>query len=311
LTDESSNKEDRMASAELQTVIEMLRTLMPLRNEATIEEMRAGMEAATTAMPPPEDVRFEPVVAGGVPAEWARAPGAVDDRALLYLHGGGYVVGSIRTHRQLVAGISRASGAAVLSLDYRLAPEHPCPAAIEDASAAFRWLLDQGLRPPRLAIGGDSAGGGLTVAALVALRDAGTPLPAAGVCLSPWTDLSMSGASMKSKAAADPLVQSEGILRMATAYLGGRDARSPLASPLFADLQSLPPLLIQVGTAETLLDDSTRLAERARAAGVDVTLETWSDMIHVFQAFAFILPEAREAIDKIGAFLRERWADDA
>lgn len=297
-----------MASPELQMVLDMLRTTMPINPDFTVDEMRANMQAATAAMPLPEDVRFEPVTAGDVPAEWTRAPGARDDRTLLYLHGGGYCIGSIATHRQLVAGLSRASGAAVLSLDYRLAPEHPFPAAVEDSTAAYRWLLSRGLEPRHLAVAGDSAGGGLTVATLLALRDAGTPLPAAGVCLSPWTDLTGSGDSMKSKANIDPMVQFDALSKMAAHYTGGKDPKAPLASPLFAKLEGLPPLLIQVGTSETLLDDSTRLAEKARAAGVAVDLEKWEDMIHVFQAFGFILPEAREAVDRIGAYLKERWS---
>lgn len=296
-----------MPSPELQMVLDLLRTSMPIDPEASIEKMRANMAAATTTMPLPEDVEFEAVTAGGVPAEWTRAPGAARDRALLYLHGGGYCIGSIATHRQLVAGLSRASGAQVLSLDYRLAPEHPFPAAVEDATAAYRWLLTQNPRPERLAIGGDSAGGGLTLAALLALRDAGTPLPAAGICFSPWTDMTGSGGSMHTKAAVDPMVQKDGLLRMAAAYLGDTDPTTPLASPLFARLSGLPPLLIQVGTAETLLDDSTRLAARVRDAGGDVTLEKWEEMIHVFQAFAFVLPEAREAIERAGGYLKERW----
>lgn len=296
-----------MPSPELQTVIEMLRAMMPLRSDASVEEQRAGMDAATASMPLPEDVAFEPVTAGGVAAEWTRAPGAARDRVVLYLHGGGYVIGSIRTHRQLVAGISRAAGATVLSLDYRLGPEHPFPAAVDDAVAAYRWLLAEGCEARHLAIAGDSAGGGLTLATLVALRDAGVPLPAAGVCISPWTDLSLSGESIRTKAAVDPMVQREGLQKMADHYLNGQNARAPLASPLFAELKGLPPVLLHVGTAETLLDDSNRFAERARAAGVDVTLEKWDDMIHVWHAFAFILPEGREAIARIGAYLRSQW----
>jgi len=296
-----------MASPELQMVLDMLKTMMPIRPELSIPEMRAQMDAATTAMPPPEDVAFTPVDAAGVPAEWTRAPGASRDHTVLYLHGGGYCIGSIKTHRQLCAAISRAAGASVLSIDYRLAPEHPFPAAVDDARAAYRWLLAQGAKPQNLAIAGDSAGGGLTVAALLALRDSGVALPAAGVCLSPWTDLTGSGESMTSKAHLDPMVQKEGLDKMAAAYVGEKNRRAPLASPLFASLRGLPPLLVQVGTSETLLDDSTRLAENCKRDGVEVTLEPWEDMIHVFQAFAFILPEGREAIDKIGAFLERNW----
>jgi acetyl esterase/lipase len=195
----------------------------------------------------------------------------------------------------------------VLLIDYRLAPEHPHPAAVEDSTRAYRWLLETGSNPKRMAIAGDSAGGGLTVATLVALRDAGVPLPAAAVCLSPWVDLEGIGESMTTKAAVDPMVQREPLLRMASMYLAGQDPRTPLAAPLYADLRGLPPLLIQVGTAETLLDDSVRLAERARAAGVQVTLEPWEDMIHVWQAFAAMLPEGQQAIERIGEFLRQHW----
>jgi len=177
---------------------------------------------------------------------------------------------------------------------------------VEDATAAYRWLLANGVEPSRLTIACDSAGGGLTVATLVALRDAGQPLPAAGVCLSPWVDLEGIGASMTSNATADAMVQRADLRRMASMYLGNLDPRTPLAAPLYADLSGLPPLLIQVGTAETLLDDSTRLAERARKAGVEVHLEPWKDMIHVWQAFASILPEGQQAISRIGAFVTQR-----
>src|SRR5690606_5447385 len=176
--------------------------------------------------------------------------------------------------RNLGGRISKAANCRVLSLDYRLAPEHPFPAAVDDAVTGYRWLLDQGIRPDRIAIAGDSAGGGLAAATLVALKDRGEPMPAAGVCLSPWVDMEGTGESMTSRAALDPMVQKDGLKDMASLYLDGADPRSPLAAPLYADLSGLPPLLIQVGTAETLYDDATRLAEKAEAAGVDVTLET-------------------------------------
>jgi acetyl esterase/lipase len=296
-----------MPSAELQMVLDLLRNNPPVPRESDFPAQRAALEQLTGIMPPPTDVEFTPVDASGRPAEWVRAPGAREDHTVLYLHGGGYCIGSISTHRKLAADVSGAAAARVLLLDYRLAPEHPFPAAVDDATSAYRFLASS-TDPTRLAIAGDSAGGGLTVATLLALRDADVPLPAAGVCLSPWLDLALSGASMDSKAKVDPMVQRALLQRLAGAYLGSAPPRSPLASPLFAELDGLPPLLVQVGDAETLLDDSTRFVERARAAGVEATLEVWNDMVHVWHAFAFILPEARQAIDRIGQFLKERWA---
>jgi acetyl esterase/lipase len=270
----------------------------------TVEEMRANFAEGTAALQATADITTTPVDAGGVPAEWITVPGAVAERVVLYLHGGGYVVCSVSTHRDLISRIARAAEARALGVEYRLAPEHPFPAAVEDATAAYRWLLASGVNPAAIAIAGDSAGGGLTLATLVALRQAGDPLPAAAVCLSPWVDLEGVGDSMTTKAAADPFVRQEMIQFMAQHYLGDHSPRTPLAAPLYADLHGLPPLLIQVGTAETLLDDSTRIAERARAAGVQVTLDVWDDMIHVWQLFAPMLPEGQQAIERIGAFIR-------
>ena len=294
-----------MASEQLQTIIQTIKS-QPDLHGAPIEQRRAAMEAVTVMFPIPDDVTREPVDAGGVPAEWIAAPGTDADRVIYYLHGGGYAIGSINTHREMISRLSRASGARALAIDYRLAPEHPFPAAIEDATTAYRWLLSTGVDPARIVIAGDSAGGGLTVATLVSLRDAGDPLPAAAVCLSPWVDMEGTGDSMTTQAEADPMINREDVLEGARAYLNGAGPRTPLASPIHADLSGLPPLLIHVGTAEVLLDDSTRLAERARSAGVDVTLEPWDDMIHVFQFFASRLPEAQQAIDRIGQFMRER-----
>jgi len=297
-----------MPSDELQFVVQMLRSEPPLSADATVDELRAGMERMTSQAPLADDVAYEAVNAGGVPAEWALASNARDDRVVLYLHGGGYVIGSVRTHRSITGNISRAAAARVLSVDYRLAPEHPHPAAVEDAVAAYRHLLDQSIDPGRIAIAGDSAGGGLTAATLIALRDAGEPTPACGVLISPWLDLTQSGESMVSKSALDPMVQSASLQKMADAYAATSGPRAATVSPLFADLDRLPPLLVQVGTAETLLDDSTRFTERARAAGVDVELEVWDDMIHVWHAFAIILPEARQATERIGHYLQQRWS---
>jgi acetyl esterase/lipase len=294
-----------MASAELQMVIDLLRA-QPIPRDATFVDQRAAMETLTEMAPRPEDVTFTPVDAGGPPAEWVMAAGASDDRALLYLHGGGYCIGSIASHRHLAADLSRAAGMRVLLVDYRLAPEHPFPAAVEDAVAAYEWLLGRGIAPGRIAVAGDSAGGGLTVATLLALRDRGRPLPAAGVCISPWADMTCSGASYVARAQADPMVKRESLVEMAKAYLAGADEKTPLASPLHADLRGLSPLLIQVGRDEVLLDDSTQLAAQAKDAGVDATLEVWDDMIHVWHWFLPMLDEAERAVARIGEFLRGR-----
>ena len=291
-----------MASPELQALVAMLRS-SPVVASGSLEDGRKGLDAMSAMFPPPADVRFEAGVASGVVIERAIPPGADPERTLLYLHGGGYVMGSLTSHRQLAASVAKAAGIATVSVAYRLAPEHPFPAAIEDATAVYRWLLAQGSQPGRIAILGDSAGGGLTVATLLALKAAGVPLPGAAVCLSPWVDLECTGASMASRAAVDPMLSKGMLLGMAAAYLAGADPKSPLASPLHGDLAGLPPLLIQVGTAETLHDDAVRLHARALAAAVDVTLEPWEDMIHVWHAFP-MLPEAQRAVARIGEFVR-------
>lgn len=293
-----------MASPQLQTAISMLKELIQ-KPAKTPQEMRANFEELGNNTPVPPDIKQEKASAGGVPATWISAPNSSADRVVLYLHGGGYVIGSVNTHRDMMARIARVSGFRVLGLDYRLAPEHPFPAAVDDALAAYRWLLAQGVQASKIAIAGDSAGGGLTAATLVAIRDAKLAMPGAGVLLSPWVDMEGIGESMTSKASVDPVVQKDGLVGMASAYLGGKDPRSPLAAPLYADLKGLPPLLIQVGEAETLYDDSTRLAARAKAAGVKVTLEPWPEMIHVWHMFAAFLPEGQQAIDGIGKYLRE------
>jgi monoterpene epsilon-lactone hydrolase len=250
------------------------------------------------------DVAVEPVNANGVRAEWTSTPDADRDAAVLYLHGGGFVIGSLDSHRHLVAEAGRAAKAWTLALDYRLAPEHPFPAAVEDAVAAYRFLLSRGYRPERLALGGDSAGGGLVVSAMIAIRDQGLPQPGCGWCISPWVDLEAIGETMATKAAADPTVQKAGILDMARLYLNGADPRSPLAAPIYADLTGLAPLLIQVGAAETLLDDAIRLAKVAGAADVRVELQIWPEMIHVWHLFHPELPAGRQAIQQGGAFIR-------
>ena len=300
-----------MASPQLKDVLALLAAAPLPEGEQTVAQQRAGMEAATSAFPVPDGATIEPVSAHGVAAEWVSMPGASDTCAVLYLHGGGYVIGSPKTHRSLTAALAKETGAKLLVIDYRMGPEHSCPAAIEDAVAAYRFLLDQGYDAASLAISGDSAGGGLTIATLVALRDLGLPLPAAAAPLSPWVDLTGTSMTLETRAGVDPMVRREGLMNMAAQYRGPLPADDTRVSPLFADLAGLPPMLIQVGDHETLLGDSQALDERARAAGVETRLEIWDEMIHVFQMFHFMLPEAAEANRRIGEFCRAKWGDAA
>lgn len=272
---------------------------------------RAEFEKSASIFKLPEDVVSEAVSAGGVSAEWITTPEVKNDRVHLHLHGGAYYTGSINTHRDLVSRLGRAAVIRSLVIDFRLAPEHPYPAALEDSTRAYRWLLGEGYDPAKIFISGDSSGGGLALATLVNLRHADDPLPAGAVCLSPWTDLALTGDSVKSKARVDPINKLEYMTMSSQLYAGEHDLKTPLISPLYADLSGLPPLLIQVGSEETLLDDSTRLAERARAVGVEVTFEIWEGMFHIFQLSARFLPEARRAIEEIGVFIRQRIESEA
>ena len=270
----------------------------------TLEQRRATFAPAGSLHPVPDDVLATPVTAGGVPAHWLAAPEADAGRVLLFLHGGGYELGSLRSDGELAARLGRASGTRVLFPEYRLAPEHPFPAAIDDVLAAWRWLrADQDLAARSMAVVGDSAGGGLAVALLVALRDAGEPVPAAAVLMSPTVDLTSSGASMTERADQDPVSTPEMLRQFASDYLAGADPRTPLASPLFAALAGLPPLLVQVGTADLLLSDSERLATAAADAGVDVTLQIGDGLPHVYQ-LQVGTPEAAQATEQTGKFLR-------
>ena len=290
-------------------IAEVRAHLAKLPPPASLAEQRAMYDRAERVFTLPPGTTVAPTAAGGRPAEWIHPAGAREDAVLLYLHGGGYVIGSPRSHRHLAESLARSAGIACLLPDYRLAPEHPFPAAVDDALAAYRSLVERRkIAPGRIAVAGDSAGGGLAVATLLAIRSAGLPMPGAAVCISPWTDLTCSAPSYQTKAATDPLVALPGITAMARDYLGSADPRTPLASPLFADLRGLPPLLIHVGSEEVLLDDASRLAERARAAGVDATLEVWEGMIHVWHWFLPWLDEAQGAVDKIGGVLSARLA---
>lgn len=296
-----------MAGPEIVKLKRILREkALPAGAEITMEQRRKGMEKV--AFKAADDIKVENVTVAGRPAEWLRAPGVQASHALLYFHGGGYVMGSPNTHRSMCGEISRAAQAPVLLVDYRLAPEHPFPAAVEDGVASYRWLLEQGFPARQLAIAGDSAGGGLTMATLVSARDHKLPMPAAAVPISPWCDMTCTNESYTTRAEADPMVTGTDIGLMAKCYLKDTDPKNPIASPNFASLTGLPPLLIHVGRDEVLLDDSITLHDKATAAGVESTLEIWDDMIHVWHVFHPMLPEGKQAIIRVGDFLRAHWA---
>jgi epsilon-lactone hydrolase len=290
-----------MASEDLKNVLAWM-AANPAIEDLTLEESRSYFDSRGQEFPLPEGVSIASAEVDGIKAEWIRAANASEETVILYFHGGGYLIGSLASHRHITSAISQASEATVFAVDYRLAPEHPFPAAVDDAVAAYRWLLQQGIKPHRIIIAGDSAGGGLTIATLLTLRDEGTALPAAAVCISPWVDLTNSSESYKNLA--DPMLTKNELDQFAQGYLQGQDAKTPLASPLFADLHGLPPLLIQVGTQEHLYDDSVGLEAKAKEAGVNATLEVWEEMIHVWHYFHPMLQEGREAIARIGEFVK-------
>ncbi len=270
----------------------------------TIAEQREAMARVTGSAPPPAGVAVETLTLGGRPAERLVPPAARPACSVLYLHGGGYCTGSLDSHRGLAGRIALAAGCEVVTLDYRLAPEDPHPAALTDAVRAYGGLLALGTRPEGVVLAGDSAGGGLTVATLVALRDDGSPLPAAAVCLSPWVDLTQTAPAYERIGARDPMITKAALDLMAAAYLGGIPAATPSASPLYADLGGLPPVLVEVGEREVLVDDATGLADRLLQAGGTVSLEVWPELIHVFQAFpGDMVPEADRSIEKVGGFI--------
>ncbi|MBV8764363.1 MAG: alpha/beta hydrolase fold domain-containing protein [Hyphomicrobiales bacterium] len=287
--------------------IEALRQLLAARpRPAGLAERRKRLDALGAQYRMATDVRVTPVDANGVRAEWTDTSDADTSRAILFLHGGGYVSGSLESHRHMIAEAGRQACARTLAIGYRLAPEHPFPAALEDALSGYAFLLAQGIEPRRIAIAGESAGGGLALAALVSLREAGQALPACAWLSSPWVDLELSGASMATKAPVDPLIQRPYLEELGHMYLAGADPRSPLVSPIYAELRGLPPLLIQVGSAETLLDDAVRVAAAAGAADVEATLEIWPHMIHAWHLFHPQLAAGRRALARVGAFIRAR-----
>ena len=294
-----------MASPQLQTLLQMLKA-QPQRESsgAWDTQSREDFEKIAAFFPLAADVTRTPADADGVKGEWITVPNSSERVTILYVHGGGYVIGSLNTHADCVSRIARAAGARAFSVDYRLAPENPFPAAVEDATTAYRWLLKQNTDPKSIVIAGDSAGGGLAAATLLALKDAGDPMPGGAVLISPWTDLTCTSETMTSREVADPILQPEVLRETGKLYADGATQKNPHASPIFGDYSGLPPILVQVGDAEILLDDSRVYAERAKAAGVDCTLEVWDEMIHVFQLFAPMLPEGQQAIEKIGEWVR-------
>jgi epsilon-lactone hydrolase len=268
-------------------------------------ERRRRLDEVGSVWPVADDVRLTAVDLGGLPGEWSIVPGSDAARVLLLFHGGGYCSGSIRSHRRMVSEAGRAGGVRTLAVGYRLAPEHPFPAALDDALTAWHFLRKEGIAPAHVAIGGDSAGGGLTVALINRLRGAGEEQPACAWLVSPWTDLTMPGSTLASKDAVDPLVRKGYLVELAEAYLpAGVDRKDPRVSPLYADLTGFPPTLIQVGSDETLLDDAVRFASVAGAANVAVTLEIWPDMIHAWPLWNARLDSGRRALAAAGRFMR-------
>jgi acetyl esterase/lipase len=295
-----------MASPEAH--VEIARLFAKRGPEQPLRERRRQWEADAAAEPLPEGAQFETVVAGGVPSEWTAMPGADPAHVFLFLHGGGYNSGSPRTHHKLTAHLAAATGLRLLVPDYRLAPEHPYPAAVKDALMAYGWLLSQGLKPRDIVVGGDSAGGGLALSMLLALREAGAEQPRAAVLLAPWTDLTVSSQSYESLRDKDPVITREGLRESGLWYAGRRDPADPMLSPLFADPAGLPPMLIHAGGDEVMVEDSTRFAERAQAAGVAVTMKVWPELWHVFHHGVPNVPESVAAVGEIGDYVRRAFA---
>ena len=295
-----------MTEIKLAHILEAIR--LNSKRNLNIGRMRHDIEALADLFPPDPDVVCKPVASGALKGEWIFDAEQDLNRTILYLHGGGFVMGSVRSHRGVGSRIARSAAAKMLLIDYRLAPENRFPAALEDTVTAYEWLLNQGYDPRKIVIAGDSAGGNLALSALVALRDKGKPLPAATVLISPWLDMEASGQSMIENALNDHLVRRDRLIEKASAYLGDINPAHPLASPIRADLRGLPPLMIHVGSVEALLDDSKKLEKKAREDGVEVNLQVWAKMIHVWHFFAPVLPEGRQAIRIIGQFIKKHTA---
>lgn len=297
-----------MSKQQLRQVNDMIRA----GNLGSLElpELRATFDAQGDITPPDPAINFSAELANGVPCEIGVAPGSLTDATVLYLHGGGYMIGSFRSHRGLVARLGQSAGVRTLAVDYRLAPEHPFPAAVDDAVAAYQWLLDSGTRPNRIFFAGDSAGGGLAVATMLRCKSRKIPLPRAAVLFSPFADMGATGQSMVENRSRDILVTEGMAPAMAETYLGGADPRSPEASPIYGDLTGLPPILIQVSSYEVLLDDSLRLLRAAILADVKVQLRVYQELPHVWQLYAGVLDEGEEALAEAGKFLAQHLNGD-
>ena len=293
----------------LLSIFRVKRFLSDRSGELNVEKDRRELEAFAQTFKPLRPIECTPVDVNNIPAEWIKPQGISTERVILYIHGGSFNSGSIISHRPLAANIAIACKVRALIIDYRLAPEHSYPCALQDSLAAYEWLLASGVPAENIAVMGDSAGGTLTLTLLIQLRDLGKPLPALAVCLCPATDMTLSGESWERNRKKDIMLDKRNIRTSGEIYMRDADPRSPLVSPLFADLHGLPPILIQVGSDEVLLSDATRFAEKAKEAGVPVTLEVWDGMQHVWQYTASFLPEARQAIRKIGKFANGIWGE--
>jgi len=290
-----------MADRVTNLIINMLRPMLSGMFKGTIAEQRARMDRSARFFRLPADVKTRRVAADGVAAEWIESPGA-GEGVLLYLHGGAYALGSVSSHREMIARLVKATGCNALAINYRLAPEAPYPAALEDSLKAYAWLLAGEQDPARIIVAGDSAGGGLAIATLLALRDEGKPLPAGAVCFSPWLDLTASGDSVTRNAGVDPVLTARVLREYAALYAGSHSTSEVLISPLFADLTGLPPLYLQAGSHEILLDDAARFYRKAQQAGVDTRLDVWDGMFHVFQLIP-MLPQSKAALKSVGEFV--------
>ncbi len=289
----------------MRLVIKALRKNKEKPKEKTVEAYRQGLEGAIESLPEPsEEIESRPEQIGHVPVLWLQHKHAIDNAVVLYFHGGGYIAGSASISEFFAAQFAQRVKTPFLLFDYGLAPEKPFPAGLDDAVFVYKWLIEtKGINPNRITFFGESAGGGLELATLVKLRELGIEQPATAVCLSPWADLALTGESMRTKEEVDPILSREEMEFLVKLYIGENNAKNPLISPLYADLHDLPPLFIQVGTAEMIMDDSVRIAKKAEEAGVEVTLDVWEGMPHVFALFFQYAPESKKAIERVCEYL--------